>query len=477
MVPVASRASAEPTALVIVMIGQPLSRAALTAPMVSAVSPDWETATTSVSGPAMASRYRYSDARSASAGKPASRSTIVLPSIEAWYAVPQATNTTRWMARTVAGSMFRSGRTIAPATVRANQHRGVVRSAAGDEHDALDGPHRGRIDVQVGQDDRTGLRGDPASEGIGDGPRLLVDLLEHEVPVATLLGHDRIPHDSDRLALHRLIVERREHHAAGRDDGHPTVLEDHDVARLAQDRRDIGGDEHLALAEAHDHAPRAVLGGDETVGRSLGDDAHRVRALELGQRGLHRPLEAWRRLEVMLDQVSDDFGVGLRLERMALGLQPFLDLEVVFQDAVVDDDERTAAVGVGVGVVVGRPAVGGPPGVPDPDSAGERALAQDALKILDAPGRAPDLQRSRRREHGDTSRVIAAVLEALEALEDDADGALVSDVADDPTHSQSPFRVFDLRLAAQPSLTTWGLRSSASAPGGTSRVITDPAAT
>src|SRR5439155_4998567 len=154
-----------------------------------------------------------------------------------------------------------------------------------------------------------------------------------------------------------------------------------------------------------------------------------------------------------------------------------LDLEVVFQDAVVDDDERTAAVGVGMGVVVGRPAVGGPAGMPDADGSGQRALAQDALEILDAPGRAPDLQRPRRRQHGDTSRVIAAVFEALEALQDDAHGTLVSDVADDPTHSQSPFRVFDLRFAAQPSLTSWGLRSSASAPGGTSFVITDPAAT
>src|SRR5262249_12227 len=106
-----------------------------------------------------------------------------------------------------------------------------------------------------------------------------------------------------------------------------------------------------------------------------------------------------------------------------------------FQDAVVDDHERTAAVRVGMGVVVGRPAVGGPPGVPDPDGAGERALAQDALEVLDAPGRAPDLQRSRRREHGDTSRVIAAVLEALEALQDDAHGALVSDITDNPAHS------------------------------------------
>ncbi len=55
-VPVASRASAEPTTLVMVRIGQPLRRAALTAPMVSAVSPDCETATTSVSGPITASR-------------------------------------------------------------------------------------------------------------------------------------------------------------------------------------------------------------------------------------------------------------------------------------------------------------------------------------------------------------------------------------------------------------------------------------
>ena len=49
-------ASAEPTTLVIVRIGQPLRRAALTAPMVSAVSPDCDTATTSVSGPTTASR-------------------------------------------------------------------------------------------------------------------------------------------------------------------------------------------------------------------------------------------------------------------------------------------------------------------------------------------------------------------------------------------------------------------------------------
>jgi hypothetical protein len=54
--PVDSRASADPTTLVIARVGQPFDRAALTAPIVSAVSPDWDTATTKVCGPTIASR-------------------------------------------------------------------------------------------------------------------------------------------------------------------------------------------------------------------------------------------------------------------------------------------------------------------------------------------------------------------------------------------------------------------------------------
>ena len=42
-----------------------------------------------------------------------------------------------------------------------------------------------------------------------------------------------------------------------------------------------------------------------------------------------------------------------------------LELEVVLDDPVVDEGEATGAVEVGVGVVVGRVAVGGPAGVAD----------------------------------------------------------------------------------------------------------------
>jgi hypothetical protein len=53
--------------------------------------------------------------------------------------------------------------------------------------------------------------------------------------------------------------------------------------------------------------------------------------------------------------VRDDLGVGLRLEDVPLRLQLVLQLEVVLDDAVVDDDDLAGAVAVRVRVLFGRP--------------------------------------------------------------------------------------------------------------------------
>ncbi len=45
-------------------------------------------------------------------------------------------------------------------------------------------------------------------------------------------------------------------------------------------------------------------------------------------------------LQVMLlDQVGDDFGVGFGGEFVAFGGQLFLEREIIFDNAVVDDDD------------------------------------------------------------------------------------------------------------------------------------------
>src|SRR6266852_5205630 len=107
-------------------------------------------------------------------------------------------------------------------------------------------------------------------------------------------------------------------------------------------------------------------------------------------------------------------------------------------------------------------SVGRPARVPDPDPSLHRTLAQKPLEHLDAPGRAPDLE-SLGPQDGQAGRVIAAVLEPLEPLHDDADRVLVSDVADDAAHGQCPFCLAAAERArlraVQPSFITCWLRS------------------
>ena len=93
---------------------------------------------------------------------------------------------------------------------------------------------------------------DAAERGVANGARLLVDFLEHEVLEAALFRHDRVPGDVLHLARHRVAVEVGELHAVGREDGHVAIGQEEDVARVVEDRGDVGGDEVFVVTEADD---------------------------------------------------------------------------------------------------------------------------------------------------------------------------------------------------------------------------------
>src|SRR3989304_5426340 len=87
----------------------------------------------------------------------------------------------------------------------------------------------------------------------------------------------------------------------------------------------------------------AVLGRDEAIRRLRRDDADGVGAAELPERALDRILQAGGVFEVALDQMRQHLRVGLGLEGVALGQEPLLDREGIFQNAVVDDHEGAGA--------------------------------------------------------------------------------------------------------------------------------------
>ena len=126
---------------------------------------------------------------------------------------------------------------------------GVVARAAGQQQ------HLGKILGLVGRKrqleiDVTLDDAHPAAKRVGDGLRLLVDLLVHEVLVATLFGHQGCPVDVPRRAMPGRAVGAEELDFLGREARDLALLDEDHLARLLQQGRDVARDELLAFAQA-----------------------------------------------------------------------------------------------------------------------------------------------------------------------------------------------------------------------------------
>ncbi len=75
--------------------------------------------------------------------------------------------------------------------------------------------------------------------GVFNGARLLKNFLQHEVLIAALFRHDRIPQNVRNLAPHDLAVQIHQLHAAWREHGNIAIVQKDHVARMAQQGRDV----------------------------------------------------------------------------------------------------------------------------------------------------------------------------------------------------------------------------------------------
>ena len=218
---------------------------------------------------------------------------------------------------------------------------------------------------------------------------------------------------------------------------------------MLQDRRHIGGDEHLAVAEADRHAAGiAEAGSHQRLRLALGQHDDRAGAAQLRQRQTHRLGQRPVALIVQPDQVRDHLGVGVRLELDPLRLQLGAQLAEVLDDAVLHDHQLAGEIDVRMGVALARLAVGGPARVADADVALDRRFRQPRRQVaqladIAADGDLPIL------DDGDARRVIAAIFQPPQPVHDDLGRVARPDVTDNTTHNPSPslheFKPFVLR--------------------------------
>ena len=185
-----------------------------------------------------------------------------------------------------------------------------------------------------------------------------------------------VPVDVDQLGLNRDSIQGRNLCAERRHSGHLALAEDQHPLGVRDDRCDVRSDVVLVVAEAN-HQRRIEARADEQLGVVGREHGQRIRAVEALERGPHGGQEVT--LVVGLDEVRDDFRVGLGSELVTLSLQLGLELGEVLDDAVVDDEDLAVAVGVRVCVDVGRLAVRRPARVAD----AELARRHVRLELLD----------------------------------------------------------------------------------------------
>ncbi len=236
------------------------------------------------------------------------------------------------------------------------------------------------------------------------------------------------------VALDERVLRIEHAHAVAGELGGVAFLQEDHPAGGADDRGDVGGDEVLALAKADQQRaahPRGNHGGRV----ALVDHRQRVGAFQFLDRLLQRAHQAVALRAVVVDQVGDDFGVGLRGEFVTERLQALPLRLVVLDDAVVDQRQLVVA-DVRMRIELGDAAVGGPAGVADAEAGVQAVGGCSGLHFGDAAGAAHAAHRIAR-DHGDPGGIVAAVFQALEAVDQQRDHVTVGDGADDSAHACS----------------------------------------
>ncbi len=156
--------------------------------------------------------------------------------------------------------------------------------------------------------------------------------------------------------------------------------------------------------------------------------------MQFGDGLAHRGKQVLVSGEMMMNTVRDDLGVGLRGELIAQPREILTQLLVILDDAVVDDRDAVAR-DVRVRIALVRHAMGCPARVGDAEMTGGRCGGQRLGELRDLADGTQPRDRGAAIQHRDAGRVVAAIFEALQALDQDRDDVTSGDRSDDSAHA------------------------------------------
>ena len=305
---------------------------------------------------------------------------------------------------------------------------GVVRGAAGDDGRPL---HACEREGQRRQRHPFRARIVVGAQRVADGARLLEDLLQHVVAVVALADHRAVVRRDALRPLDGAPVRIADRDRVPAQHRPVALVEVADPPREGGERQRVRGEVGGVLG-VPDGERRAPPGADEKPRVAREDDREGERPFQLGQRRGRGLLRVEAAGHVGIDQMGDHFCVGVGGELAPLRLQPRAQLAVVLDDAVVDHGD--AAGGVRMRVGLARLAMRRPARVPDACRAAHRAAGDEALQLRELALGPAQLDRAVG-EGREPRRIVAAVLEPPQPVQDVRRRRLAAGDADDSAHA------------------------------------------
>ena len=309
----------------------------------------------------------------------------------------------------------------------------MVAGAARGHDDAVDLPQLLRAEVESAEVRGRVVGREPAAHRVGERLRLLVNLLQHVVREVALLRVAVAQEVADVAHRHghrgQVLVANLPVGFGERAD--LPVAEVHHLVREAGERVGVAGEVVAVVADPDDERAAEARADDQP---RFGFRHHRdaVGALDQGERVPHGRDEI--AVVMPADEVREHFGVGVRAEPHAGGLELVLERGEVLDDAVVDEGDVVGRVRVRVRVAVGGAAVGGPAGVADAVAPRRRVRGDVPAELREPPGLLAQVQfvAGARDEAG---AIVPAVLQAPQPFQQHRRRFAPPGEPDDPAHA------------------------------------------
>ena len=266
---------------------------------------------------------------------------------------------------------------------------------------------------------------------------LLHDLLEHKVLITALFSRGQIPVDRLHLLFDHVAELVHYNHAVRTDDRNLVVVKDNVFLGTADDCRDVGSNHVLAFTNADDQRVITACRND-LFGIIHRDHAQCVRTTDtlhgfqysLGQVFLLAGVQ-------IVNQMRNRLGIGLRLESIAVRLQTYTQFLIVLNNAVMHDRNLAHTVTstqMRVGVAVGWLAMCRPARMADAAGAGQLALFADLLLKVGNAAACFDHAQAILGKCCDTCRVITAVFQTVQTLNQNRQRIFTPRKTDNTTH-------------------------------------------